>query len=77
MAKVLDCGRVVNEFELQTRYYVHFWTKTLWKNMNPLIPPAMHSILPLLKYPTEVDMPLSNETKIRYIDMIRVKYIFR
>ncbi len=39
-AKVLDCGQEVNEFELQSLYYVHFWTNILGKGMNPLIPPA-------------------------------------
>ena len=34
-------GIVVNEFELQSRYYVHFRTNTLGKGMNPLILPAM------------------------------------
>ena len=41
MLKVLDCGIVVSEFELQSRYYVHFQTNTLGKGMNPLILPAM------------------------------------
>ena len=27
MVKVLDCGIVVSEFELQSRYYVHPWEK--------------------------------------------------
>ena len=27
MAKVLDCNLEVSEFKLQSRYYVHFWTK--------------------------------------------------
>ena len=29
------------EFELQSRYYVHFRANTLGKGMNPLILPAM------------------------------------
>ena len=29
MVKVLDCGIVVSEFELQSHYYVHFQTNTL------------------------------------------------
>ena len=41
MIKAMACGIVVSEFELQLRYYVHFWTNTLGKDMNPL----------LLKYP--------------------------
>ena len=41
MIKVLDCGIVVSEFELQLHYYVHFRTNTLGKGMNPLILLAM------------------------------------
>ena len=41
MTKVLDCGLEVNEFKLQLCYYIHFWTNTLGKGMNPLISPAM------------------------------------
>ena len=39
MVKMLACGIIVSVFEL--RYYVHFWTNTLGKGMNPLILPAM------------------------------------
>ena len=38
VAKVLDCDIIVNEFELQSHYYVHFRTNTVEKGMNPLIP---------------------------------------
>ena len=41
MAKLLDCGLKVSELELQSRYYIHFQTNTLWNGMNPLIPPGM------------------------------------
>ena len=41
MVKAMDCGIVVSEFELQSHYYIHFWTNTLEKGMNPLILPAM------------------------------------
>ena len=37
VANLQDCDIVVNEFELQSRYYVHFRTNTLGKGMNPLI----------------------------------------
>ena len=40
MVKVLDCEIVVSEFELQSRYNVHFRTNTLGKGMEPLILPA-------------------------------------
>ena len=40
--KAMNCGIVVREFVLQSRYYVHFRANTLGKGMNPLIlPPAM------------------------------------
>ena len=35
---VLDYDIVVNQFELQLPHCVHFWTKTLEKCMNSLIP---------------------------------------
>ena len=38
VANVLDCNIVVSEFELQSRYYVHFRTIVLGKVMNSLIP---------------------------------------
>ena len=36
MDNVLDCSLEVNEFELQLRYYFHFRTNTLRKDMNLL-----------------------------------------
>ena len=41
MVKAMDCGIVVSEFVLQSRYYVHFRTNNLGKCMNPLILPTM------------------------------------
>ena len=41
MVKAIDSAIVVSEFELQSRYYVHFRTNTLGKGMNPVILPAM------------------------------------
>ena len=38
MVKALDFRIVVNEFILQSRYYVYFRTNTLRKGMNPLSP---------------------------------------
>ena len=40
MVKVMDCGIVVSEFVLQSRYYVHFRANTLGKGMNPPYPPS-------------------------------------
>ena len=39
IAKELDCGLEVSEFERQSRYYVYFRTNTLEKSINHLIPP--------------------------------------
>ena len=41
MVKAMDCGIVVREFVLQSRYYVHFRANTLGKGKNPFILPAM------------------------------------
>ena len=41
MVKAIDCGIVVREFVLQSRYYVHFRTNTLWKGIGPLILPVL------------------------------------
>ena len=41
MFKAMDCGIVVNEFVIQSHYYVYFRANTLGKGMNPLILPAM------------------------------------
>ena len=41
MVKMLDCGIVLSEFELQSLYYVHFRTNALGKGMKPLILSAM------------------------------------
>ena len=41
MVKAMDCGIIESELKLQFRYYIHFWTNTLGKGMNPLILPAM------------------------------------
>ena len=41
MVKAIDCGIVVNEFELRSNYYVHFQTNTLGKGTNSFILPAI------------------------------------
>ena len=48
ITKVLDCGLKVSEFELQSRYYVHFWANTLGKFMNPFIHSAMSQIVTMM-----------------------------
>ena len=41
MVKAIDCRIVISEYELQSRYSIHFWTNTLGKGMNPRILLAM------------------------------------
>ena len=41
MVKAMDCGIILSEFVLQSRYYVHFRANTLGKGMNTLILQAM------------------------------------
>ena len=41
MVKALDCGIVVREFELQSRYHVQFRTNNFRKGMKPSILPVM------------------------------------
>ena len=65
MVKAIDCGIVVREFVLQSRYYVHFLANTLGKSMNPLILPAMFKLLFMalaLNNLKRVDMPLNKES---------------
>ena len=38
VANVQDCDITVSEFELHSRYYIHFQTNTSEKMMNILIP---------------------------------------
>ena len=48
LVKVLDGGVIVCEFDLQSHYYVHFWTNTFEKGMNYIFFLAMGLIVPLL-----------------------------
>ena len=41
MVKAMGGGIVASEFELQSRYCIHFQTNTFGKGINPLILPAM------------------------------------
>ena len=41
MAKVIDRGLEVSEFELQSGYYIRVRTNTIEKGLDRLIPPAM------------------------------------
>ena len=48
VVNVLRCNIAVSEFELQSRYFIHFMTDPTRKGMNLLILPALGSILLLL-----------------------------
>ena len=37
VVNVFNCGIVVREFDLVSRYYVYYWTSTFVKDMNLLI----------------------------------------
>ena len=39
VANMMNSKIIVSEFELQSRYYVHFVINTLEKGLKPLIPP--------------------------------------
>ena len=41
VVNVLDCDIVVSEFQIQSRFCVHFRTNALRKDMNSIIPPDM------------------------------------
>ena len=41
MVKTMDSGFLVSEFELQSRYCVHFRENTQGKGMNPIVLPGM------------------------------------
>ena len=56
MANVLSCNIVVREFELQTRYYVRFWTNTVRKGMDSFIPLVMDK---WYRYYSSTTMPLA------------------
>ena len=65
MVKALDCSIIAREFELQSRYYVHFRTNTLEKDMNPLYPPIYgldSSTTLLLK--KRMDLELNNPRRV-------------
>ena len=40
VVNVLDSDIVVNELELLSHFYIHFWPNTLGKDMNSLILPT-------------------------------------
>ncbi len=45
IVKAMDGEIVAREFELKSRYYVHFRINTLGKGMNPFIPPVMNKMV--------------------------------
>ena len=50
MVKLVDCGLVVSEFELQLSYYVYFRINPIGKGIHPLIPPGIGQLVPLLVF---------------------------
>ena len=48
MVKAMDCVIEVSEFEIQSRYYLHYPTNTLDKVMNPHILSVIGQIVLLL-----------------------------
>ena len=54
MANVLYTDIVVSEFELWSRYYIHFWISALEKGMKSLIPPAIVYIVLLLFFSKDI-----------------------
>ena len=38
LGKKRRCNIVVKKFELQSHYYIHFWTNALKKGMKPFSP---------------------------------------
>ena len=50
VADVLNCDIVVNEFEIQSLYFVHFRMYTFAKGKKSLIPSGMRCIVSLLSF---------------------------
>ena len=52
VANMLNCDLMVNEFELWSRYYVHFWINPFGNAMNSLYPPSygLNSITAVLQH---------------------------
>ena len=56
MVKAMDCGIIVREFVLQSRYYVHFRANILGSSRRMAL--ALNNL-------KRVDMPLNKETKTK------------
>ena len=50
MAKLLDFVLEDSEFKPHLRCYIYFQTKTLDKNINPIIPPEIGYIVSLILF---------------------------
>ena len=50
VAELLDYDMVVSEFELKSRYYVHFRTNNLLEGMNTQIPQSNNAIAVLQEW---------------------------
>ena len=52
VANVVDCNIAVRQFEIQSRYYIHFWPNPLGKDMISLICPSYRlNIIPSVILP--------------------------
>ena len=60
---VLDSNLEVNEFELQSHYYVHFQTNTFAKGINPLYPLCCWLISSTTFFSTRVALALDIRRK--------------
>ena len=64
VVNVQECDIVLREFELESRYYIHFRTNILRKGINRLITQDVCSIVPLL-FLYKVDMPLNKKLETK------------
>ena len=61
IAKVLDWNLKITKLKFQPHYYVHFWTNTLGKGMNPLSSPSY-----LFCSSTRITLALNNTKSLIY-----------
>ena len=47
---VMDCDKMVFEFEFQSYYYIPFWTNTIGNVINPRVSSAMTKLAKLFNF---------------------------
>ena len=87
MAKVLDWGLEISEFEIQSRYHIYFRNNASRKFTTPLlIPPVVGQIVSALFFykdgsesPTKIDMSLKQKKPkcILYLHIYTYFYVYR